>query len=31
MVLRMMLDFDDFKVGAGFLMILKMVLDFDDF
>ena len=26
----MVLDFDDFEVGAGFLMILKMVLDFDD-
>ena len=31
MILKMMLDFDDFEDDAGILTSLKMMLDFDDF
>ena len=31
MILKMMLDFDEFEDDAEILPILKMMLDFDDF
>ena len=31
MILKMMLEFDDFEDDAGILTSLKMMLDFDDF
>ena len=31
MILKKMLDFDDFGACCWILMILKMMLDFDDF
>ena len=31
MILKMMLDFDEFEKDAEILPILKMMLDFDDF
>ena len=31
MILKMMLDFDEFEDDAEFLPILEMMLDFDDF
>ena len=31
MILKMMLDFDEFEDDAEILQILEMVLDFDDF
>ena len=31
MILKMVLDFDDFEGDAGTLAILKMMLDLDDF
>ena len=29
MILRTLLDFDDFEDDAGFFLILRMVVDFD--
>ena len=31
MILKMMLDFDDFEDDAGVLMNMKVIQDFDDF
>ena len=31
MILKMMLDFDDFEKNSEILTILKIMLDFDDF
>ena len=31
MIFKVMLEFDDFEDGAGFLTIAKMMLDFDGF
>ena len=31
MVLKMMLDFDEFEDDAGILMMLKIMLGFDNF
>ena len=31
MILKVMLDFDDFEDDAGVLAILKVMLDFHDF
>ena len=31
LILKMMLDFDNFEHDAGILTILKMMLDFDEF